>query len=580
MLAMEEKENKKLNKSKTANKSKTLSQTKEKNKEPAENLKQSIQPAVQKTETLQKESEEMDKQPSEEPKKLSKIQELMKLRKEKKAQAIKQVEKTEQEVKTLPAKQESKDEKIVFEEYKPKFYETSWFRWAILGGVLLIAGIIALIVAAVNNKSNQVPTSISFSTDTMIYWNTTEDITLRAYLNSDYSGEDKTIKLSVSGGSGVISLSKYEITSGESFAIKIVTKNGYPVGGKPTIWATSSVNGISTSLEILIDSPATRVTFLEKGSSSIYLLDETNFEAVAKRGDEIIPSKEKVITGRNVEYTFFYEKEGGSYKKEETPYGDRFELIKQDEEQIEKKYAILKVDIATVNGRVIKANEEAKVYVQASVKKWSDYNTGEEKDVVFTDIREIEQKRIDLTNLSINNFFIENTPIIEKDETKAFDYSSLLSISAPSSFSEAQISKCLKFLEISIGNLTFVSDKTGAKSGSIYFNTETSNYEWFDGSEWREMISTGEDYHYTYTDSTNTTYFYINNETQTFYISDSQYKPLAVITKTKDAQTGNVTGFKVTHNLGTSTTATITVEYVNSNGEPKTASFTVKLEAN
>lgn len=300
MLAMEEKENKKLNKSKTANKSKTLSQTKEKNKEPAENLKQSIQPAVQKTETLQKESEEMDKQPSEEPKKLSKIQELMKLRKEKKAQAIKQVEKTEQEVKTLPAKQESKDEKIVFEEYKPKFYETSWFRWAILGGVLLIAGIIALIVAAVNNKSNQVPTSISFSTDTMIYWNTTEDITLRAYLNSDYSGEDKTIKLSVSGGSGVISLSKYEITSGESFAIKIVTKNGYPVGGKPTIWATSSVNGISTSLEILIDSPATRVTFLEKGSSSIYLLDETNFEAVAKRGDEIIPSKEKVITGRNV----------------------------------------------------------------------------------------------------------------------------------------------------------------------------------------------------------------------------------------------------------------------------------------
>jgi len=363
-----------------------------------------------------------------------------KLQDNKRNNSIKEVEKTQKEI------EEGKVEKIAFGEYVPRVYERTWFRWLLVGGLILIAGIVAIIINIISKNASQMPKSIAFSTNTQIYWDSAEDITLRAYLNSDYNGNNKKISLSVAGGNGIVTLSKTEIESGDTFKIRVNLKNGYPIGGKIKVWATADANGIATSVEILIDSPATSIMFNDaKGASEIYVLGTTPFEALAKRGDVIIDSASKVITGRNVIYEGFYACENGDYDK----VGDGFVKVNDGEGSYNK----LTDDIGTISVNELTAKKEAEIYVQASVKKWSDYNTGEEKDVYITAVKKITCKRIDFSGLSISSFYKENATVIMQNESVTFEFTSLLSVAIDSSkFTNEQKQKCQQYVDISLSS--------------------------------------------------------------------------------------------------------------------------------
>ena len=360
--------------------------------------------------------------------------ELEKLRKQKKAEAL------------AAASKKSKDTEIKFGEYKPKLIENAWFRILLIVIVAVAVLVTVIIVNRIKNDPNSTPKEIYFSSEKQFYWDGTEDIPLKVFLNSSYKGDNKKIKITTSGASGVITLTKNIVESGELFNVKLATsESGFASGGTIRLIATALATNISTYIDILIDAPVTSIEFVESSAykTELEVCDFTSFEAVARRGDAIIDS-DVGVTGRTISYDYFYLNEGnGDYKLVADKLFERVAEGTGNYSKVEDQ-SLITVSGSAAN-RGITANGEGKVFVQASVKKWSDYNTGAEKDDYLTVVRQITLNRCATTSLDIRSPF-DSVIELKKGRTQKFDFLSLLNLTI--SFDATKYSSYMSTSEI------------------------------------------------------------------------------------------------------------------------------------
>ena len=218
------------------------------------------------------------------------------IRVQKKEEALEKIKEQEEKIKV------EKNKKIDFGEYEPRFRDSLAFKFIILFIVFGVIGAGIGLYFYFKNLNREIPTSLTLSA-TQVYYSDGDDFTLTGYLNPDYKGANRNLKISYSGGNGIIEIEETEVLSGKPFEVKVVKQNDVPVGGKVRVWVEDSVSGTQRAYcDIIIDTPITSINFVNN-KSEIYVTESVDFNAVAKTNSTI--NDISTILGKKVSYRVF-----------------------------------------------------------------------------------------------------------------------------------------------------------------------------------------------------------------------------------------------------------------------------------
>lgn len=372
-------------------------------------------------------------------------------------QALKKIEEKEKEIK------EKKNKKIEFSEYKPTFKDTLAFKFIILFIVFAVIGAGIGIYFYIKNLNKELPSSLTLSA-TEVYYSGGDDFTLTCFLNADYNGMNKNIKISHSGGNGIIQIDEKEVLSGKPFTVKVIKKNNVPVGGKVRIWVEDSASGKQRAYcDLIIDTPITSVVF-NNTTSEVYVTESVDFSAVAKTASTI--NDISTALGKQIEYRIFKEKSGGSYIA--VMDGSKIDHFEEVETIGTGDFDLIQTtgDIATVNAITLTFNDSKSVFVEASVRKWLPQNSDDE---VIYKVKEVTGKLIPITSFELNSMYEEFNYVGKINYADIFVGYGFDS----NRFTTQQVAAMQKFFTVSSSNANVIVQKDDL-GFTLEFNSETT----------------------------------------------------------------------------------------------------------
>lgn len=355
------------------------------------------------------------------------------IRVQKKEEALEKIKEQEEKIKV------EKNKKIDFGEYEPRFRDSLAFKFIILFIVFGVIGAGIGLYFYFKNLNREIPTSLTLSA-TQVYYSDGDDFTLTGYLNPDYKGANRNLKISYSGGNGIIEIEETEVLSGKPFEVKVVKQNDVPVGGKVRVWVEDSVSGTQRAYcDIIIDTPITSINFVNN-KSEIYVTESVDFNAVAKTNSTI--NDISTILGKKVSYRVFeYVENGGNFRAVKS--GDDILYFEEVAPGLGAYNLISGAnDIAEIENTILTLKTNAKIIVEASARKWLPQN--ETDNEVIYSVREINGKLIPIEEFELNNlynnFTYSGSKLVYAD---MFDYSY-----NESAFNQDQVDYMERFFEV------------------------------------------------------------------------------------------------------------------------------------